>query len=78
MAVAGCARADHVFPSVLTSTVTGSYVVYGKLVAGFGAVLAGIVVALKNAEARHLPLMARAFNHIGQLDYRGYRKGIAG
>ena len=67
--VTGSAGADNILPAVFTVLVTRHNVVYGKLVAGLGAVLAGIVVTLKNAEARHFPLVARAFNHISQLDY---------
>ena len=77
-AVTGYTGADYILPAVFTTLVSWQNVVYGKLMACLGAILAGIAVAMKNTKAGQLFLMAGTFNHMGELDYGRYRKNIIG
>lgn len=43
--------ADHIFPDVFSSPVTGDNMVQGKLLRFLTAVLAGVLVAAENLEA---------------------------
>ncbi len=76
--VAGDAGADHVLPGVLTALVSWNNMVYGKLPAFLTAVLAGMVVTVKDPKARQPSLGSGTLNHVGQFDYRGYRENIIG
>ena len=78
VAVTGYAGTDHIFPAVFTTLVSWQNVVYGKLMAYLGAILAGIAVAMKNTKAGQLFLITGTFNHMGKLDYGRYRKNIIG
>ena len=69
---------DNIFPAMLAFLITWHHVVQGKLMACLTAILASIVVALKNTEASKFPLITLAFDHIDKLYYGRYRERITG
>ncbi len=72
--VAGDAGADHILPGLLTTPVAGNNVVQGKLSGFLATILAGVSVTVKNLQAGQPSFRARAFNYIGQPNYRGQGK----
>ena len=76
--IARGAGADNIFPAMLAFLITWHHVVQGKLMACLTAILASIVVALKNTEASKFPLITLAFDHIDKLYYGRYRERITG
>jgi hypothetical protein len=53
-------------------------VVDGKLSALLAAILTSITVAMKHTKAGQLSFLPGSYHHMGQLDYRGYRKNVSG
>src|SRR5207248_1958112 len=69
LVVAVAARGDHVLPGVLSATMTRHHVIEREVVATLAAVLAGVVVALKDLFTRQLHDRARPLHVIDETDH---------
>lgn len=67
--VAFLAAADEVLPTRRTAQALGNDVVYRQVVSGVAAVLAGVVVASKNAPTRQFELWLRPFDMISKSNH---------
>jgi len=76
LTVAVGAGTDHIFPGVLPSPVARYHVVEREVPTLLSAVLAGVLIAVKNLVAGHLALAVRPPDKLGQPDDGGKLKGV--
>ena len=74
MPVARDTGADYILPGLFTTPVAGNNVVQGKLLGYLATILAGVSVTVKNLQAGQPSFRSRAFDYIGQPNYRGQGK----